>query len=237
MAAKLRNNVSTTLQASILSTDLTMTVPTGKGALWDDCVSPDYGYTTIMDTAGTVFEVVKVTARSGDSLTIARAQDGTSAVGWSAGSVVERRLNAAAIKESKVDSATAADSATSSSTAAEGTNSTAIATTAFVDRIRDVIGNTQSGSYTLALTDRGKSIDTSAGVTVPPNSTVAFGVGSTITVTNTSGASITVTQGSGVTLRLAGGASTGNRTLAQYGVCTMRKIATDTWVVSGAGLT
>jgi len=234
MPAKLRNNVSTTLQGAIASGDLTLTVPTGKGALWDDCVSPDYGYTTIMDSAGTTFEIVKVTARSGDSLTITRAQDGTSAVGWAAGSVVERRLNAAAIKESKVDSATNADTTT---TQAEGNSTTNCASTAFVDRLRDVIANAQAAGYTLALTDRGKSIDTSAGVTVPPNSTVAFGIGSTITVTNTSGASITVTQGSGVTLRLAGGTTTGNRTLAQYGVCTMRKIATDTWIISGAGLT
>lgn len=103
MAAKLRNNISTTLQASIASGDLTLTVPSGQGAKWDDCAAPDYAYTTIMDTAGTVVEVVKVTARSGDTLTIERAMDGTTAQGWAAGSIVERRLNALSIFESVRD--------------------------------------------------------------------------------------------------------------------------------------
>jgi hypothetical protein len=102
---------------------------------------------------------------------------------------------------------------------------------------RDVPANVQSGSYTLALSDRGKSIDTTAGVTVPANGTVAFAVGATITITNTSGSNITITAAGGVTLRLAGTATTGNRTLAQYGVAVIRKIATDTWIASGAGLT
>jgi hypothetical protein len=87
------------------------------------------------------------------------------------------------------------------------------------------------------LSDRGKSIDTTAGVTVPANGTVAFAVGATITITNTSGSNITITAAGGVTLRLAGTATTGNRTLAQYGVAVIRKIATDTWIASGAGLT
>ena len=105
-----------------------------------------------------------------------------------------------------------------------------------LDALKDVATNTQSASYTLALTDRGKSIDTSAGVTVPLNSTVAFQIGTVITITNTSAAAITLTQTAGVTLRQAGTANTGNRTLAAYGMATMRKTATDTWFISGAGL-
>lgn len=105
-----------------------------------------------------------------------------------------------------------------------------------LDALKDVATNTQSASYTLALTDRGKSIDTSAGVTVPLNSTVAFPIGTVITITNTSASAITITQTSGVTLRQAGTANTGNRALAAYGMATLRKTATDTWFISGAGL-
>lgn len=101
---------------------------------------------------------------------------------------------------------------------------------------RDVPANAQSSGYTLALTDRGRSVDTSAGVTVPPNSTVPFPVGSTVTITNVSGAAITITQGGGVTMYLAGTATTGNGSLAQRGVATVRKVSTDTWHISGAGL-
>lgn len=171
------------------------------------------------------------------------APDGTavsatnSGSAWSTNDPVLMGWNGTATFGVRVDTARFAESATNAtSTQSEGTANTTIASTAFVDRLRDVLSVPQSGSYTLALTDRGKSIDTTAGVTVPPNSTVAFGVGSTITVTNTSGSAITVTQGAGVTLRQAGTANTGNRSLAGYGVCVMRKTATDTWIISGAGL-
>ena len=105
-----------------------------------------------------------------------------------------------------------------------------------VDALKDVLQNAKTEAYTLALTDRGKSIDTSAGVTVPLNSTVAFPIGTVITITNTSAAAITLTQTAGVTLRQAGTANTGNRTLAAYGMATLRKVASDTWFISGAGL-
>ena len=95
--------------------------------------------------------------------------------------------------------------------------------------------STSSGN--LALTDAGKHVYVSAGVTVPPNSTAAFDTGTVITIVNSSASSITVTQGSGVTLRLSGSASTGNRTLAAYGLCSCIKVATDTWYISGSGMT
>ena len=103
----------------------------------------------------------------------------------------------------------------------------------------DVPQNAQNNSYQLALSDRGKSIDLLAAglqVTVPANGTVAFPIGTTITVTNNANAQATIVPASGVTLRLAGTANAGQRTLAPYAVATMRKIATDTWIISGAGL-
>jgi hypothetical protein len=94
----------------------------------------------------------------------------------------------------------------------------------------------QSAAYTLALSDVGKSVDTSAGVTVPPNSTVAFAIGDTLSITNTSAASITITQGTGVTMRQAGTTNTGNRTVAAYGLVTLRKVGADLWFIAGSGL-
>ena len=96
-------------------------------------------------------------------------------------------------------------------------------------------GSTSSGN--LALTDAGKHVYVSAGVTVPPNSTAPFDIGTVITIVNSSASSITVTQGSGVTLRFSGSSSTGNRTLAAYGLCSCIKVATDTWYISGSGMT
>lgn len=127
-----------------------------------------------------------------------------------------------------------------SPTQAPGDNTTKIATTAFAttaaDAIKDVPSNPQSASYTLALTDRGHSIDTTAEVIVPLNSVVPFSIGTTITITNLGSTSLTITQTVGVTLRQAGTTNTGNRTLSGYGMATIRKVATDTWFIAGSGL-
>lgn len=96
--------------------------------------------------------------------------------------------------------------------------------------------NSQSASYTLALSDAGKHISiTTGGVIIPDNGSVAFPVGSAIVVFNNSGSSqnISITTD---TLRSAGTASTGTRSLAQYGLATLVKVATTTWVISGAGV-
>lgn len=109
----------------------------------------------------------------------------------------------------------------------------------FSDSYKDVPSNHQTISYTLQYTDRGFSVDTTAGVTVPPSSSMStqFPVGAVVSVTNLSSSPITITAGSGVTLNLAGTGSPGNRTLAGYGVMTMRQPVLDTWYCIGAGLT
>lgn len=68
----------------------------------------------------------------------------------------------------------------------------------------------------VASLTRGKMAVVTAGVTV--NTATA---GYTFGVYNNSAAAITLTQGAGLTLRLAGGASTGNRTLAERGFATI----------------
>lgn len=103
--------------------------------------------------------------------------------------------------------------------------------------IAEVIANIhsvpKSASYTVTAADKGASIDTSAGVTIPAS---VFTVGDVIVVTNTGASSISITPDSGVTLRLAGTASTGARTLAGYGVATFRMASSNVWFASGAGL-
>jgi hypothetical protein len=97
--------------------------------------------------------------------------------------------------------------------------------------------NAQTASYTLALSDIGKHISiTTGGVTIPANGTVAFPVGSAVTIYNNSASNQTISITTD-TLRLAGTATTGSRTLAQRGICTCVKVAATEWVISGAGLT
>lgn len=100
--------------------------------------------------------------------------------------------------------------------------------------LRDVPVNNQTSAYILAASDEGKTVSiTTGGVTVNANILAA---GSIVSIYNNSGSSQTITQGATVTLRQAGTANTGNRTLAQYGVCTVLCVASNTFVISGAGI-
>jgi len=90
-------------------------------------------------------------------------------------------------------------------------------------------------SYTLQASDVGKHISiTTGGVTVPSG---VFSVGDAVSIYNNSASSQTITQGASVTMYLGGTATTGNRTLAQRGICTILCVASNTFVIAGAGLT
>lgn len=100
--------------------------------------------------------------------------------------------------------------------------------------VRDIPQNAKTSSYTLIASDAGKHISiTTGGVTVPAS---VFSAGNAVSIYNNSVSNQTITQDTGVTLRFAGTATTGNRTLAQYGVCTVLCVASNTFVISGAGL-
>lgn len=94
--------------------------------------------------------------------------------------------------------------------------------------------NSQTSAYALAIGDVGKHISiTTGGVTI--NASI-FSAGDVVTIYNNSASSQTITQGTSVTMYLAGSATTGNRTLAQRGVCTVLCVASNTFVITGAGL-
>jgi hypothetical protein len=92
------NNAYSTLASSITDIATTMTVATGEGARFPAVSGSDYFYVTLVDTSNNM-EIVKVTARSTDTFTIVRGQDGTSGTGFSASDRVELRPTAAAIEE------------------------------------------------------------------------------------------------------------------------------------------
>ena len=95
--------------------------------------------------------------------------------------------------------------------------------------------NAQTGTtYSVVLSDDGKLVtcDNAASIalTIVPNSSVAFGIGTQINIMQLGAGTVTITAGSGVTLRSAGSKL---KTDAQYAVATCLKIASDTWVVVG----
>ena len=94
--------------------------------------------------------------------------------------------------------------------------------------------NTQTGTaYTFVLADRGKLVTTNNGsaqsITIPPNSSVAFAVGTQIQVAGLGAGEVTMVAGSGVTLR----STPGLKLRAQYSSVTCIKIATDEWILVG----
>jgi hypothetical protein len=95
--------------------------------------------------------------------------------------------------------------------------------------------NNQTAAYVAAASDLGKVISiTTGGVTI--NSGV-FAANDVFSIWNNSASNQTISQGAGVTMYLVGTATTGNRTLAQRGLATVLCVSSNTFVISGGGLT
>jgi hypothetical protein len=91
---KIANNASTAIQAEVLATDTAVTVTGGSGSLFPALGAGDFFYATLVSTAGGV-EIVKVTSRTGDTMTVVRAQEGTVALPFPVYSRFELRVTAA----------------------------------------------------------------------------------------------------------------------------------------------
>ncbi|EKN5091899.1 hypothetical protein ACSOQX_003592 [Yersinia enterocolitica] len=90
------NNASTVLAAGISASATTLTVNTGTGGLFPSPVSgTSFFKLTLIDSAtGTLTEIVHVTARSGDAMTIVRGQEGTANRLWSANDIAANMMTA-----------------------------------------------------------------------------------------------------------------------------------------------
>ena len=98
--------------------------------------------------------------------------------------------------------------------------------------------NARSAAYTLTAADAGRHIYYTASgqtLTIPANATVAFPIGTTISVINANGVSTTISIATD-TLRLANSTATGNRTLASNGFATMVKVSATEWIIGGNGI-
>lgn len=93
------NNASALLAASISAVDTVAQVAAGYGANFPAPTAPEVFYATLEDNAGNI-EVVKCTSRTGDNLTIVRAQDGTTAQAFTLTSTrVELRVTKIVLEE------------------------------------------------------------------------------------------------------------------------------------------
>ncbi len=96
------NAASSQLASAIASTDvvpLSINLVTGGGSSFPALSSGEYFYVALVDSSGN-FEVMKITARSGDTLTASsRALDSTAAQSFAVNDTVELRLVKSAIEE------------------------------------------------------------------------------------------------------------------------------------------
>jgi len=104
-----------------------------------------------------------------------------------------------------------------------------------ITNINELQQNEQTGTtYTFALADAGKLVEmnnvSANTLTVPPNSSEAFPVGTQILVIQTGAGQTTLAAGSGVTINSK---DSNLKLSAQWCAATLIKRATDTWAVVG----
>ena len=92
----------------------------------------------------------------------------------------------------------------------------------------------KTADYTLVLTDAGKVIEINSGssenVTIPPNSGVAFPLGTQVVGVRLGAGAVVITEGSGVTTRSDGDK---NKIKSQYSSCVLVKHETTEWDILG----
>lgn len=93
----LKNNATSTLAASITAIDTQIVLQPGSGELFPNPVG-DWFPVTLLKSTG-VNEVVRCTSRSGDVLTVERAQEGTQARTFAIGDRAELRFTASCYNE------------------------------------------------------------------------------------------------------------------------------------------
>jgi len=102
------------------------------------------------------------------------------------------------------------------------------------------VGSDQTADYTTVLTDQYQTLvpmnkATAVAFKIPTNASVAFPVGTAITVLNKGAGLCTISATtSGTTTVLSAGAVAASPTLSQYKTAVCIKTATDTWYVAGA---
>ena len=98
--------------------------------------------------------------------------------------------------------------------------------------------NAQTASYTFVLADGNNTLVTLANasantLTIPPNSSVAFPVGTVLNFAQTGAGATTITQGSGVTITSIGATASAPKTRVQYSAGSAIQTAANAWLVIG----
>ena len=202
-------SVQTTLATPISSGDTTVTVSSGTGAALLGGVTLAAGgvdqFTVAIDPDTNNEEIVFITAASSDTFTVVRGRAGTTAVSHSSGATIKHVLTSDDLN-------------------------------AFQAGLNETLPfNAQTGTtYTLVASDAGDVVTLTNGsaitVTVPTNASVAFPIGTQITLAQMGAGQVTVAGAVGVTVYAA---DSYLKLRNQYSAGTLIKTATNTWLLIG----
>ena len=98
MTVLFKNNVTATLAAGISDTATTIVVSSGQGTRFPTLSGSNYFYATLYDSSNNI-EIVKVTARTTDTLTVVRGYDNSTAHSYVTGDSIAMRLTAGALAD------------------------------------------------------------------------------------------------------------------------------------------
>ena len=202
-------SVQTTLASGISNSASSMTVATGTGAALLGGVTLASGnidtFSVAIDPDTQNEEIVFITANSSDTFTILRGQSGTSAISHSGGATVKHVFVSEALN-------------------------------AFEAGLNETIPlNSQTGtSYTLIAGDAGQLVTlanaSAVTLTVPTNASVAFAIGTQITITQAGAGTVTVVGDTGVTVNSA---DADLKLRTQWSAATLIKTNTNSWILIG----
>ena len=190
MSIRWTNNAASVLASDITAGTLSITVTTGHGDRFPEIVAPHYCMVTLMDSSGNR-EIVKVTARDSGSntMTITRAQEGTSARSFAAGSLVELRITKNAMDEvSKAADINENHYVCDASAADQG----AAVNSASLKSIVDSLGATEEATIELPHTGTGDTTTYTVGTNLTIPATVTLRVHKGARVSPSAGVTLTV---------------------------------------------
>jgi hypothetical protein len=209
----------------------------------------------VIDRGQVSEEKILCASRSGNVITVyntgltnGRGNDGTSVVAHSAGSLVEHVFTSVDADESNShvnkttgtvhglvldDVVTTNGTQTLTNKTISQSQVTDLTTNLAAKFPLNVATSAQTVSYTLDIEDAQLVVEmnvaTANTLTIPPNSSVAFPVGTSIFVVQTGAGQTTITAGAGVTVN----SFIGLKIIGRWAGCTLIKRATDTWVAVG----
>lgn len=149
MALKISNNAYGTLASGISTSDTVIALSAGNGARFPTFAVGDWGYATLVNSANTM-EIVMITARTSDTLTVVRAQDDTTATAYLAGDRIEMRPCAAAMND-KLDVTVASSTYATSSSVTTGLAAKLDSATALTTYAKLAGGNTLAGAQKIQV--------------------------------------------------------------------------------------